>query len=209
MRRRGALVDRQEFALPSQPQLRGSAVTGVKALPHRDLGEAPPEQFIPIAGDNAVILPLGTWVLDQAARWQAAGTPLRVAVNISPRPFAQPSFVDSMRDPLTRHHLRGEWLELEVTERLVIRDIKGAARTIRQLRRLGVLMALCTFGAGHSVLSSPMKLTVVAKGIETERQVQLVRFLRCEQVQAFLLARPRPAAELTHWLVTLWEGTAQ
>ncbi|MBZ9749287.1 EAL domain-containing protein [Deinococcus sp. HMF7604] len=249
---RGAL-DRGEFTLHYQPQVRGSAVTGVEALlrwTHHDLGEVPPDQFIPVAEDSAVILPLGAWVMDQAAaqaaRWQAAGTPLRVAVNVSPREFAQSDFVERVQGTLTRHHLRGEWLELEVTERLVVRDIEAAAHKIRQLRRLGVLVSLDDFGAGHSALSSLMKLpisalkidhefvenaefheggqqliqaitsvaramnlAVVAEGVETERQLNMVRALGCDQVQGFLFARPMPADDLTRWLAEWRAGGGQ
>ncbi|MFC4456338.1 putative bifunctional diguanylate cyclase/phosphodiesterase [Deinococcus sonorensis] len=166
-------LEREEFSLRYQPQFQGQQLIGVEALLRwhsHVLGDVPPGEFIGVAEDTGLIFAVGEWVLDhacrQAAAWHAAGQPLRVAVNISPRQFARQDFVTLVTAALTRHALPARLLELELTERLVVEDLQGAAAKITQLRQLGVLVSLDDFGGGQSSLSYLMMLPVNALKID-------------------------------------------
>jgi len=166
-------LERGEFELHYQPQFRSEQLIGMEALlrwTSAVLGSLPPDQFIPVAEDTGLILSIGQWVLDaacaQAASWLASGIPLRVAVNISPLQFAQPEFVSHITGCLTRHQLPGQLLELELTERLVVQDLKASATTIRELQQLGVTVVLDDFGSGNSSVSHLMTLPISAVKID-------------------------------------------
>ena len=167
-------LEHQEFELVYQPQLRGPELIGAEALLRwnsASLGAVAPGAFIPVAEDCGLILPIGQWVLEsacrQAAAWHAAGRSLRVAVNVSPRQFAQSDFVLQVSQLLRRNALPGRLLEIELTERLVIHDFQDARVKIRALLELGVQVSLNDFGMGQSSLSQLMHLPV--SGIKIDR----------------------------------------
>lgn len=152
-------AERQEFTLVYQPQLSGAQVSGVEALLrwyHPHLGQVSPAEFIPLAEETGFILKIGQWVLEtacqQAATWQRAGRRLRVAVNVSPLEFTQPDFVEVIAGALARHALPGGALELEITEGLLMQDVRGSAQKLQALRDLGVRISVDDFGVGHSSL---------------------------------------------------------
>ena len=154
-------LERGEFALHYQPrvELRTGQVTGCEALlrwQRPGEGWVMPGTFIAVAEETGLIAPLGQWVLDQAAaqaaQWAARGCPLQVAVNVSALQFQQAGFVQSVADALQRHGLSPQWLELELTESILIRDADEALAKLQALAELGVTLALDDFGTGFSSL---------------------------------------------------------
>jgi len=132
-------------------------LAGVEALlrwDHPERGSIPPSEFIPVAEDSGLIIPIGEWVLDEACRQAVAWGETVVAVNISAIQLGHPGFVATVADALRRHALRPSRLILEVTETALIEDPDGAVRTLRALAELGVCIALDDFGTGYSSLSS-------------------------------------------------------
>ena len=152
-----------EFALHYQPKISPvtGAVCGVEALLRwspPDHAPISPADFIPIAEDTGLIIPLGDWVLREACRQGAQWarhwtTPVRVAVNISARQFREPSFVESVATISAAVGLDPRHLELEITEHCVMQDVELSARVLRELKELGVSIALDDFGTGYSSLS--------------------------------------------------------
>ncbi len=168
-------LEHHEFELHYQPQLKGTQLIGVEALLRwnsASLGPVAPGEFIPVAEDSELIFPIGQWVLDnacrQAARWQAGGQAIRVAVNVSPRQFAHPDFVAQVAQALGRHALPGQLLEIELTERQVIHEFQSASAKIQQLQQLGVQVSLDDFGVGQSSLGQLMHLPVRALKIDRD-----------------------------------------
>ena len=160
--RRG--VAEAEFLLHYQPQvsLTTGHVVGVEALvrwQHPTLGLLSPGEFVPLAEQTGLIVKLGDWVLRSACRqaraWQQAGLPpLMVSVNVSARQFREQDWVGQVAAALAESELDPQWLELELTESLIMQDPRQAAVTMLSLRDLGVHIAIDDFGTGYSNLSS-------------------------------------------------------
>ncbi len=116
-----------------------------------------PAEFIPIAEQSGLILPIGNWVLEQAAieakKWHDAGHPIRIAVNVSGEQFQQGDLVAHTFDVITRTGIQAHLLELEVTESAFMDDIQQTIRTLKELHALGVELAIDDFGTGYSSLS--------------------------------------------------------
>ncbi|ABA87936.1 sensor diguanylate cyclase/phosphodiesterase, PAS domain-containing [Syntrophotalea carbinolica DSM 2380] len=154
---------REEFFLAYQPQVDQATgkVLGSEALlrwRHAEKGMISPGQFIPLAEESGLILPIGHWVLQTACAqnkaWQLAGyPPMRIAVNLSARQFQQPDFFDQVAQVLKDTELDPRYLELELTESLLMADADVAVETLRALRDLGVGIAIDDFGTGYSSLS--------------------------------------------------------
>lgn len=122
------------------------------------LGFVSPIDFIPLAEETGLIIPIGEWVLrtacQQARIWQDAGCGLsRMGVNISVLQFMQPDFPSLVARILQETDLKAEALELEITESLLMRDPDGANHTLQELKALGVQLAIDDFGTGYSSLS--------------------------------------------------------
>ncbi|MFB9995441.1 EAL domain-containing protein [Deinococcus oregonensis] len=121
-----------------------------------------PSAFIPAAEDSGLIVDIGIWVLDEAcatlAVWNRLGVHARLAVNVSPVQFARTDFVTSLREALERHRVDPGQLELERTERVVIRDVAFTSRQFGELRRLGVCLTLDDFGSGEAHLGTLLHL---------------------------------------------------
>ncbi len=159
---RGALAQ-QEFVLHYQPKidLETGAISGVEALirwQHPQHGLILPEQFVWIAEDCGLIIAIGEWVLREACAhaqsWQAAGLPpVPVAVNISAVQFRHKAFLDSVTSILNDTGLAPCYLELELTESVLMQDADGAAAVLNALKTMGVRLAIDDFGTGHSSLS--------------------------------------------------------
>ncbi len=129
---------------------------------HPTRGMVSPATFIPVAEKSDLILKLGTFVLDraceQAARWLAAGTPLRVAVNVSTKQLTQDTFTDLVMTTLERYNLPADLLELEITESAFILDVAKSIATLKELKRRGVHIAMDDFGTGYSSLNTLTQL---------------------------------------------------
>ncbi|MFZ6777552.1 sensor domain-containing protein [Undibacterium sp. Ji83W] len=155
-------LEHQLFRLHYQPQieLATGKLLGVEALlrwTDKDLGEVSPVQFIPVAEESGVIVPIGNWVMQtairQAALWNRDGQSMRVAINVSALQFQQANFVDSIAAALHEHDLQPQCIELELTESILIKDAEDALRKLESLAALGVKLAIDDFGTGYSSLS--------------------------------------------------------
>jgi predicted signal transduction protein with EAL and GGDEF domain len=157
-----ALEDRQ-FVLHYQPKVDVATgrLTGMEALVrwrHPKLGMVSPAEFIPLAEETGLIVPLGQWVLREACRqnraWQDRGLPrTRVAVNISGAQFQNRDLVDSIERVLLDTGLDPRCLELEITESVIMQNASGAVDMLEKLSRMGVDIAIDDFGTGYSSLS--------------------------------------------------------
>lgn len=155
-------LERNEFLVHYQPQLdlRTGDVIGVEALVRWDRpgkGIVRPAEFIPVAEETRLILPIGEWVLETACRqarmWHTAGSPLRIAVNFSARQFQQPNLVALIREALERSSLDPHCLELEITESTAMQNPDLTAGILLDLKKLGISIAIDDFGVGYSSLN--------------------------------------------------------
>ncbi len=153
-------VSRNQLRLVYQPQvdIQSGEVTGFEALvrwKHPERGEIPPSVFVPVAEESGLILQIGEWVLrtaaSEAARWKS---PLSVAVNVSAVQVHSPSFAQTVHEVLISTGLAPSRLEVEITETALIRDMMRAVTTLRQIRALGVRIAMDDFGTGYSSLAN-------------------------------------------------------
>jgi EAL domain-containing protein (putative c-di-GMP-specific phosphodiesterase class I) len=161
-------VEKQQFQLYYQLQVNDKNVpVGAEALirwEHPMLGTVPPDEFIPLAEESGLIVPIGRWVIQTACEkircWQSnpRTADLTVAVNISPRQFYQVAFVDEVLDCLAETGIDSNALKLELTEGLILDDVDAAIVKMNELRRAGVLFSLDDFGTGYSSLSYLTKL---------------------------------------------------
>jgi len=157
-------VARSEFVLhyQSEVDLRTGRVFAVEALvrwKHPKLGMVPPNRFIPTAEENGLIVPIGDWVLHEACRqnkaWQDAGLPhMVVSVNVSARQFREKNLIHRVVSALESSGLEARYLELELTESLIMQDLDLAVATMKDLQGLGVQLSIDDFGTGYSSLSA-------------------------------------------------------
>ena len=155
---------RSEFVLHYQPQvdLRTGRIFAVEALirwKHPRLGVVPPIKFIPRAEETGLIVPIGDWALREACRqnktWQDAGLPpMVVSVNVSARQFREKNLVVRVASALKDSGMEARYLELEVTESLIMQNVERAVATMKDLRGLGVQLSIDDFGTGYSSLSA-------------------------------------------------------
>jgi len=222
-------LENGEFDILYQPVMRMSGeIDGLEALltwRHPIHGTISPKQFIPIAEEAGLIVPIGSWVLRQAclegARWRKTGhIPIRISVNVSALQFERADFADTVADALALSGFPSKCLELELTESCVMRDLAGSVVRMSRIRDLGVSISIDDFGTGYSSLSyltklpvdslkidqsflrnlqepdgslpvvqsivrlaHSMNLAVVAEGVETAAELDLVRVLGCDKVQ--------------------------
>ena len=241
-------VERNEFLLFYQPKVNAQGVLiGAEALLRWNdplTGLVPPVQFIPILEETGLIHEVGKWVLSDAIatlrRWQAAGyRGLRVAVNVSPLQLRNRGFVAEISHAVGGDAALAAGLELEITESVIMADVRLSIASLQAIRALGVTIAIDDFGTGFSSLSylarlpvntlkidrsfvvemsaSPeglslvstiinlahsLRLNVVAEGVETEEQAQLLRAMHCDDMQGYLFGKPvtREVFESTHLL---------
>lgn len=240
-------VEQRQFVLHYQPKLRlaDGALAGAEALIRWQVpgGElVPPGRFIPLLEEIGLIVEVGRWAVAQAFRdlntWAEAGLQVpRVAVNVSALQLQSGDFVNAMIDEIERGGDHPDWLELEITEGLVMRDVEDSTRKLSILRGMGVSVAIDDFGTGYSslgylsrlpvdslkidrsfvlgmaggregrnivttiiALAGGLKLKVVAEGVETEEQAELLRSFGCEEGQGYLFSRPLPAAAMAAFL---------
>jgi diguanylate cyclase (GGDEF)-like protein/PAS domain S-box-containing protein len=169
-------IANQDFELHYQPivDLRSGQVTGVEALVrwrHAERGLVLPVEFIPIAEETGLIVPLGRWVIGEACRqlaaWSAAGRlagpglgRLSMWVNVSARELQEPEFVQTVADALQSSGIRPECLTLEITESGLMADLDQSTATLHRLRALGARLAIDDFGTGYSSLSYLERLPV-------------------------------------------------
>lgn len=158
-------IRRDEFTLHYQPivNLADGRVNGLEALirwNHPELGMVQPTEFIAIAEETGLIVPIGTWVLREACGRIGAlvdrfryEKPFTLAVNISPRQFTAPNFLATVRDILAESAIDPECLKLEITEGVMLHDPDTVCKVFEGLRRLGVRLAIDDFGTGYSAMN--------------------------------------------------------
>jgi len=166
---RGALA-RREFELNYQPKvdLATGAMIGVEALirwHHPRRGLVPPAQFIPVAEESALIVPIGRWVLHEACRqqraWEDAGLrAIPIAINVSAAELRTKDFVAGVRETLAETGLNPHCLEFELTETCLLQDSTSTSAILRDLKEMGVRLTLDDFGTGYSSLSFLQKFPI-------------------------------------------------
>lgn len=156
-------LEKNELLLYYQPQvdLETGKISGMEALlrwQHPELGMVSPAQFIPLAEETGLIVPIGAWVLREACRqnkaWQDAGMArMRVSVNLSARQFQQQDIVEMTASALQESSLTADCLELELTESYIMQNPEAAISTLKRLEEMGVFLSVDDFGTGYSSLS--------------------------------------------------------
>jgi EAL domain-containing protein (putative c-di-GMP-specific phosphodiesterase class I) len=226
-------------------ELATSRISGAEALVRwwRGGTAVPPGEFLGVAEDSGLIVPLGNWVLrqacEQAARWCRSAADIGVSVNFSPRQVSAERFPESVLGALDDAGLPPEALTLEVTERLLVQAAGPALDHLGELRRAGVRLAIDDFGTGYASLAylrqlpvdiikidrsfvaglgeddtltlltktiiqlgRDLGIAVVAEGIESSRQLGLLRDMGCGLGQGYLVAAPMSATEVETLLGT-------
>jgi diguanylate cyclase (GGDEF)-like protein/PAS domain S-box-containing protein len=225
---------RNEIHLHYQPQARiDGSIIGFEVLArwdHPTHGAVPPATFIPLAEESGMIIPLGEWILKEACREAASwARPLQIAVNLSPVQFRHGNLPAVVQTVLLETGLPANRLELEVTESVLIGDFSRAVLILRQLKALGIRIAMDDFGTGYSSLSylqsfpfdkikidgsfvanldrgsqsaaiiraviglgRGLDLPVMAEGVETREQREFLSSEACDEMQGYLIGRPRP-----------------
>ena len=239
---------RDELELHYQPRLNlaDGRIVGLEALVrwrHSERGLLPPCEFVPLAEQSGLIVPLGYWVISRALRDMQALCerglePLHMAVNLSFRQFQDSQLLATLSRLILEHGVDARWLEFELTETAVMRRNELVRQTMDALGRLGVRFSLDDFGTGFSSfvhlnslpitllkvdrsfvaememreenrklvhaminLAHNLNLEVVAEGVESEEQLELLRGFGCDQVQGFLVSKPLPVGELMEFLL--------
>ena len=168
-------LDQREFVLHYQPQLdlKAETVTGMEALIRWNRGGANlmrPAEFIGVAEDSRLILPIGEWAIVEACRqgysWHASGTGVRIAVNVSARQFQQPNLVSMVESALKRSGFDPRFLEIEITESTAMADPNLTADILCELKDLGLSVAIDDFGVGHSSLNYLKRFPIDALKID-------------------------------------------
>lgn len=214
---------------------------------HPSRGLVSPDQFIPVAEETGLIIPMGEWILRQACQqintWINLGSGtqnLQVNVNLASRQVCQAGFVPLVEGILNECQLDPKHLKLEITESTIMDDVNVAKRTLEKLQALGIAIAIDDFGTGYSslgylqrfpintlkidrtftskmdthesdlnmvgvmvLLAHNLKMNVVAEGVETEAQVQILKEMGCEYGQGYFYSRPMPAAAIAPLLETM------
>lgn len=163
-------LELNQFRVYYQPQVdvASGQIVGLEALirwQHPTRGLLPPMEFVPLAEESGLIVPIGEWLLrtacEEIARWRRAGLPaVRIAVNLSALQVEQPHFVDRVIAVLDQFELPGSVLELEITENVIMKDMDIVVQKLRQLSGRGIRIAIDDFGTGYSSLSYLRKLPI-------------------------------------------------
>jgi diguanylate cyclase (GGDEF)-like protein len=215
-------------------------IVGAEALLrwwHPEKGLVYPDKFIPLAEQTGLIVPIGEWVLHTAClqnkAWREAGyAPVRISVNLSARQFLDQYLVEKISRILTETRLDADGLALEITEGIVMEDVDLTIKTLRDLRAMGLYLAIDDFGKGYSsfsylkrfpinalkidryfvrdittdpydsaivatitALGHSLNLKVIAEGVETNEQLEVLRARNCNEFQGHLISKPLPARE--------------
>ena len=169
-------LERKEFRLHYQPivSLETAEVTGLEALlrwEHPKRGLVPPAEFISLAEETRLIIPIGRWVLEEVCRqvraWQTQfGGDLPVNVNVSGKQLSQPDLVDQITQILEEFSVDPRSVKLEITESVIMEDIESVITMLRQLKALGIQSSMDDFGTGYSSLSYLHRLPLDALKID-------------------------------------------
>ncbi|RBP78616.1 EAL domain-containing protein [Marinomonas rhizomae] len=163
-------IEEEQFILHYQPKIRlpDETIVGAEALIrwiHPELGMISPDQFIPLAEESGLILPLGKWVIRRACRqlqeWREAGlAPIKLSVNLSSRQFMQADLVDMVQIALEETGVDPQYLELELTESMLMADAQQSIEKLHSFRKLGLTLSIDDFGTGYSSLAYLKKFPI-------------------------------------------------
>jgi len=169
-------LGQKEFEVHYQPKynIQSGSITGMEALIRwrsPEYGMISPMEFIPLAEESGLIIPLGEWILYTACaqnkKWQDEGNlSIPVAVNLSARQFQHPGFVDTVDEVLRETCLDPKYLELEITESIAMNDVRDVIAKLKSLKNLGIKISIDDFGTGYSSLSYLHKFPIDALKID-------------------------------------------
>jgi len=236
-------VENEELLIYYQPQIEVNTgkIVGMEALlrwPHPHLGMVDPETFIPLAEETGLIISIGKWILAEACRqnkaWQDQGLiTVPVAINVSSVQFRQHNIMDLVQTALSETGLKPQYLELELTESLLMDCAEYNVTLLQKFQQLGVKLSIDDFGTGYSSfsylsrfpinklkidqpfcagipenksnasvvsaiisLAHDLGMTVIAEGVEEEKQLNFLEARQCDEVQGFIFSQPVPADEM-------------
>jgi diguanylate cyclase len=244
----------EEFFLVYQPQVdisTGSPV-GLEALlrwRHPTRGLVSPVEFIPAAEQSGLIHQLGQRALEMACEqfkfWQQRDIYPRISVNVSARQMEDPLWLDSVRETIQQTKLPAQFLDLEITESMLVNDPDRVIETLIELNQLGITLTLDDFGTGYSSLSyltrlpfhtikidrsfmhdmevasrrsivqaivavaHSLNMRVIAEGIESPLQLQVLRELKVEEGQGFYFSKPIEARAVEDWWIGQLESVSR
>jgi diguanylate cyclase (GGDEF)-like protein/PAS domain S-box-containing protein len=240
-------LERDEFRVFYQPKINADSgeITALEALirwQHPELGTLSPAEFIALAEESGLIIPIGEWVMRRACRdnhtWQERGLPkIRVAVNLSGYQLQARNFVEAVRSVLEETGLEGDYLEFEITETVIMQNPEFAVAVLSRLRDMGIHISIDDFGTGYSSLAhlkrfsvntlkidqtfvrdieinstdaaitsaiismgNSLGLKVIAEGVETEGQFNVLKGKHCEEMQGYLFSKPVPVDQVEELL---------
>lgn len=240
-------LGKHQFQLYYQVQVDGvGQAIGAEVLIrwlHPERGLVSPVEFIPLAEDIGLIMPIGLWVLDNACAqleaWQndVATCNLTLAVNVSAKQYHHAEFVVQVKTTLQKYSVKPELLKLELTERLLLHDVNETVAKMSELQKLGIQFSLDDFGTGYSSLqylkrlpigqlkidqsfvrdivtdqhdrsivrtiiamAESMGFSVIAEGVETEEQKQILLSKGCNYFQGYLFGNPVPIEQFEKFL---------
>lgn len=240
-------IAQEEFVVYYQPKVNTftGKITGLEALlrwQNPELGLVMPNDFVPLAEENGMVVPIGEFVLrevcHQNSLWRNQCLPmLPIAVNLSARQFLQPNLLEVVDRTLKESGIPAEFLELEITETLAINDLEITRSILRRFYQMGVRITIDDFGTGYSAYSSlkhfpvhalkidksfiqdlesdqhdraivqsiialchGLQLKVIAEGVETMPQLEILKSMHCTEIQGYLFSRPLPADAMTKLL---------
>jgi predicted signal transduction protein with EAL and GGDEF domain len=239
-------IERNELVLHYQPKIdvRGARMVGAEALMRWRRGGklVAPGDFIPLAEETGLIIPMSEWAIREAARqaraWQDRfGFADSIAVNMPNRMFERTDLVEHIHDAVTTHGVPHHAIELEITETGLMKELQNVIPSLHRLNEIGVEISIDDFGTGYSslaylttlpiselkidrsfvrdlgmtpqssavitaiiALARSLGLRVVAEGVETLRQMEVLHRLGCGVMQGFLFSKPQPPEDIESWL---------
>ena len=240
-------IESEQLTVAYQPKINMATgeLAGVEALTrwiHPEKGVMNPSEFIPLAEETGLIIQLGRWVLlracEQMQRWVDAGwAPMVMAVNCSSVQFTKSNVIEDIKEALNISGLDPTYLEIELTESLLLQDGEKGIQIIKDMKKLGVQVAIDDFGTGFSslsylkrlpvdklkidksfvddlaedsgdaaivtaiiTLSHNLSLSVVAEGVETQQQYDILRGFKCNEAQGYLISAPLEISDFDQWM---------